>query len=1536
MLRINYRFLAVVLVCFVLSGAGIQALHHVQTRRSAHVHLEKARAALQEGNLPEALALFRRYLSLVPNDMDALAEFGVSLTERCTELIDLRRTRSLSAQEDEELRRAPGQAYGVLERVLRSQSDREDQVVLRRSLARAALFLRRFKDALEQLQSPAMAASKDWGVLEMRAICQDTTGQKIDAAKSYDEAIELAPDQVRLYWSQAVLLRSPDFPTRVYRDNDGKLRLLPLPAPKDLEGSQLDLGEAADAYIVRMVEKNPKLAAAYVHSARYWSRRADMVAAAARRAPLEEAKQWIDRATKDVDTALHLEPDNVDALFLGAELALRRGRPNDARGYAERAVKTAPRNYRCYLIRAEVERQGGAAEKAIEWFQAGRKECPDEPGLLWRMATFLLDLGKDKTAEAEKVIEALQDLPAHRWPVSDQADATIDYLQGRLDLLQGKPSDAASKLERASPGLIANDTLFRSAQLWLGSSYRQLAAESAQSDEQKQQLVENQLAAYRRARGSDGTGIQARFAAAQTLALTDRLGEAIEEQRIAMGLPGAPALGWLQLATWLLQRYQSLQPSAREWEEVEKALGAAQAARDDLPDLPLRYAEMWAVRGNAAEAEKVLRKAIDQQRKSPAKDAALRRVNLWIFLAGVAQQEQAALPPAPQDWSRVDTILSEAEKDAGDSARLWVARARYVLSRYGNQAAPELLKLAKRVEGFPAPEQAPLLVSLAETLLQLGEVNEAKRFCRSAAEKQPDNLQVRLQVRLLQFEIAAREKDHATMKSLVTEIKNLDAQGDRWRAAEAVGLRIDAQHQLDEKKDQQAKQSLEKALALLADARKLNPKWPRVPLLMAEISDQLGQSSAALQYYREAIEGGERSVAAVQRAVQLVYALRGSDAAEQAATLIQHWASQPDLAASQLSAVLQAAPDLALRPETLPQSLEAARKAAAISKNYRDHLWLGQVLIAAAEQDAAAARLDPAKIKLDEAEKALRHANQLSPNEAATWIVLLDLLARTNRADEARKMIPQVQKSVPAEQLPWVLPRCHEVAHEPAEAAKLYEAGLSKTPGDLELMRQAVEFYRRYNRPREARVHLEEMIQRSGENKVALVWARRQLALLLFSSVKDQERQRAQKLIAANLEVDPKSVDDRRAKAVVLASDPDRASRQEAVAILEDLRKENLVTADDSFLLAHLLWSDKDPAKPGARDKDTAQAAREEELTKWRRAKELMNSLLASRRVEPRHVAAYASALLDHGETTDARLWIAQLEKLAPNQPPTRQLRAELLFATRNYDALARELKSVPAASPAFPDQAASLLSAAVWLRGFAGRLRTSGSPADADKLDREAQSCLDKALDLAEKAGPQSDGNALAHFATRLLGTQAAKAAQLQRLGAVLDAAIQKQNRPVPLLLVLADLRTAEGRFDEVEALYEENLRRDGNNFVALNNLAVLLALRGKRLDEAAKMMEKAVQLVGPNPTLLDSRAMVAAARGRSADALKDLNQAIDEEPRFAPYFHRALIHLENGQRAAAQEDWNKARQLGLSEQVLHPLERKGYERLKEGLKQG
>ena len=78
------------------------------------------------------------------------------------------------------------------------------------------------------------------------------------------------------------------------------------------------------------------------------------------------------------------------------------------------------------------------------------------------------------------------------------------------------------------------------------------------------------------------------------------------------------------------------------------------------------------------------------------------------------------------------------------------------------------------------------------------------------------------------------------------------------------------------------------------------------------------------------------------------------------------------------------AAEIALRNQQHERALELARQAvSADSRDYRDHIWLGQILWA----------LDrPAQ-----AEQALRHAVALADQAPDAWVALIQYLARTDR-----------------------------------------------------------------------------------------------------------------------------------------------------------------------------------------------------------------------------------------------------------------------------------------------------------------------------------------------------------------------------------------------------------------------------------------------------------------------------------------------------------------------------------------------------------
>jgi tetratricopeptide (TPR) repeat protein len=167
------------------------------------------------------------------------------------------------------------------------------------------------------------------------------------------------------------------------------------------------------------------------------------------------------------------------------------------------------------------------------------------------------------------------------------------------------------------------------------------------------------------------------------------------------------------------------------------------------------------------------------------------------------------------------------------------------------------------------------------------------------------------------------------------------------------------------------------------------------------------------------------------------------------------------------------------------------------------------------------------------------------------------------------------------------------------------------------------------------------------------------------------------------------------------------------------------------------------------------------------------------------------------------------------------------------------------------------------------------------------------------------------------------------ERIDKVVGAAFEKLAPTVRSLLTLSNLRIAQERFEDVEKLYRQVLELSADNVVALNNLAVLLALKKKDLNEAVKMIDRAIELGGQNGTLLDSRATIYLANGQAGGGLQSIQKAIAASESPTRYFHLAQVQDGLRKPKEAAKALAKAQDLGLTAEMLHPLERAEYDRL-------
>lgn len=202
-------------------------------------------------------------------------------------------------------------------------------------------------------------------------------------------------------------------------------------------------------------------------------------------------------------------------------------------------------------------------------------------------------------------------------------------------------------------------------------------------------------------------------------------------------------------------------------------------------------------------------------------------------------------------------------------------------------------------------------------------------------------------------------------------------------------------------------------------------------------------------------------------------------------------------------------------------------------------------------------------------------------------------------------------------------------------------------------------------------------------------------------------------------------------------------------------------------------------------------------------------------------------------------------------------------------------------------------------------------------------QGRIDEALELCDQAKDVALPQAVASIAVRALSSGQPTAKQLERGDQILAEAVRKKPESLYLASELANLRNLQGRYDEAVALYHVILGKQPNSVLALNNLALLLALQKKDLDEALKMIDLAIELTGKDPELLDTRASILLSLNRPEQAVAVMELVVAEKPTASAHWHLARAQLAAGNHEAAQQSFAQARQAGLTDEAVHPLER-------------
>jgi tetratricopeptide (TPR) repeat protein len=1146
-----------------------------------------------------------------------------------------------------------------------------------------------------------------------------------------------------------------------------------------------------------------------------------------------------------------LAPDNVEVILSSAELAEARRRYDEARKHLQHGRERFPNDSRFSTALARLELRAGNEHKpaAAQQLREALKTTKEDPETLWVLADLFIDAGDN--GEARKLVDKLA--------TTKMPQVGLDFLNARLLASDGKVGEAVDLLERCRAGGTTRQGLIflnRKMNLLLGQWYEQLGN------------PDQQLAAYERVLSEDAISNRARAGKAIALAKLGRPDDALAILRTLVG--DVPTLR-LNAARLMLARDMRKPVEQRNLTEAEQMLQGAPADVKDSVEYRLLLIDLYAGSNRWEQAEAEARKACAAAPKEP---------RYWLTLS--ALYERAPKP----DPAKAVATLDLAEKQLGDVVELRLARAAHAVELPSAEARLQLRKLEENMDKFSVADQAKLATALAVVNYRIRQAKDALRLLRLAVERSPSDLGIRQQF----FDMAVLTGDDAAAANQVDELRRIEGEeGVMWRYEDAA-RKLQAAY----KGDASALPAARRQLAEIASRR---PNWSRRLVLEGEIAELEGRTDLALENYQKAIDRGERSKRVIRRAVQFLANRRRTEEARQ---LLQKVIEQSSAGVGDLNRMLV---EVSLSDnDSKQQSLEMVRAAVSPeSKEYRDFLWLGQVLSSLGEKK--------------EAETAIRKALSLRQTAPECWTALVVLLADSGRKDEARAELDRSQRVLPEALRPSVLGPCREALGEAQGAEAVYLDALKTRPNDPAAQHAVAAFYVRVGEQAKAEKLMRSLAATEGPDAC---WARRTLALSLAVTADYQKTREALELLDKNLKSAWTSPEDQRARAMVLAMRP--GDRKDAIGALEESFVRVKPTPPEEFLLAQLYESDRN----------------------WSKANERLVSLVNSRHgATPEIIAYYVRALLRHNQASEAQFWLGKLEQLEPNSGRTAELKARMYKEDNRGEEAGRVLTE-------FARKEFAAKNDPLVLQRCAALLSDLGRPTEAETLYRQLVTATEKtrpesalalatflashkrlqeALDLCDQVASRCVPEVVAGVLVASLRLAEPTDADRKRVKDWLDAAARKKPDSMGLLVARADLLDACGDYEGSERVYRELLQRDKNNILALNNLAWLLAVRENKGEEALNMIKRAIELAGPGGDLLDTEASVLMVLGRPEDAIKKLEDAVQQTPTGARYFHLTQAFEKAGKRDAAKDAWQKAtKELLLNERTLHPLERADF----------
>ncbi len=1469
------RRLAIVAVVLVLSVVSVVALRQFQVARLGKSNLAAAEEAVKAGDLEKAEGLYLQHVKVFPDDVDAQVAFAKVLLERS-------RTPARIAQATriykDVLGREPGRddvRRGLVEIQVEGLGEKADSRQAAEARANLTLLQRSAPD------------DGDLAYLLGRAFQAD--GQDGKAMEAYRKAAtEHAKERFEAWRRMAMLYRGED-----------------LNSPED-----------ADRVIDEMVKAEPDDYRTHLTRGRY-------------RLQFLEPGGDPSAAAADFQDAIRLAPAEAEPYLELSRANLRRTPPDAEAAEAALAqgLKAAPKSGQLHLAAAMRRLNAGDPDGGLKALREGVETLPDDAALRVTLADVLASRGA--TVELRDQVRELQRIGLGVYADYYTAFAMInarDWSEAKKVLLE--------KLVNANLDLSSNVPLRAGIDRLLAQCYGNLG----DLDRQRSYLAS--------AARDAPDNLASRLSWIGSLVEQGEIDRAISEYR-AIAETAPPARP--PLAALLIDRNRRLESARRDWREVEDLIAKIGRDAPSSSTPVVLTAQLKAAQGLRDEAVKLL----DAARAQRPKDAAAAQI--WIAAADLRADRR--------DFAAATKILDEARASLGDSRELSLARLRHLVAQGGDDLNAKLVAASREVDSLPVDQRVAVLDVVGTALAARDAKDEAKAVWARAAELAPNDLRPRLQTLALILETkpdqAADEarRVQAEAEKQIAEIRRVEgADGYMARFADIELLTWRIPRAADPA--EQAKLRTD-AKAALGELRSRRPDWSAIPLAAARLEElELDQAKddddrrrrlgRMADLYRQAIEMGQRSLAVVHRATELL--MQSGRTAE----VSQLWSKVPSLNTDSR--------DAAAVEKSILQRVVG-------EKNYEDAEAIVRQRIAAKPDDFAErvmlVQLLVWQKKLDAAETELRQAVAAEPADPERRVLLTEFLVATGKLDQAEQAVAAIERAVGPDRAPQTMATCADLIAQGGQAAgddarkakwvavakQWHAKAQAAKPADFSRRRAYVEFLLRMNLVDDVETELTAILKPAAGKPAAdpadLAWARRTLALthVARSELTGDYRQalKALYLYAPPDKADdalPEEVEDLRVLARVYAAQKIVSYRTKAAAVLQKLVDEQRASEDDRYLLARIYKADGDWEKARAELRELVHTERRPTSTQDLSQQVGRLTYFASElidRLRPPVAeadAAEAQALIDRlkvfqPDAFNAMALQTRLDKAAGKDAEARKAIREIADRPQLAPALARALGGLA--------EKIDLLDAAeaILKRNAKESPRLEDQLGYATFLGRRGR--IKDALDVCEplwKAQPDPEPIAPAVISILLSEQRFNDPDQVARVSGWIERSLQQNPDAALLTVALGTIRDRQERYSEAMELYRKVLAKNASEIVPLNNLAWLMTLQGDKGADPLKLINRAIQLRGPVPELLDTRAVVYTTNGDFPRAVKDLEDAVAIDPAPSRLFHLARAQLAAGDQDAARRSLAKARDRGLKESDVHPLERPALAQVEKALK--